>query len=95
MNRDHPECATLEQATHQAPPGHFAVESENDDCPGCALSDERGNCSRRKTFGPGADDRYPCVFDPTGGDADDGPESEPKIYFHFKPLSEWKFGNEE
>ena len=96
MNRDHPECATFEQATHQAPPGYFAVES-GETCAGCALADAQGrDCSRRKRFGADAEDKYPCDHDPNGDDYDgDDADREPTIYFHFKPLSEWTFGNEE
>jgi hypothetical protein len=94
MSRDFPECATLEEATHQAPPGYFAVESE-ETCVGCAFADADGsNCGRHEQVGAGADDKYPCEYDPNEDDTDDA-YREPTVYFQFKPLSEWKFGNEE
>lgn len=95
MNRDYPECDTLAEATHQAPPGHFAAEHE-ENCVGCVFADADGSgCSRRAQFGADAEDKYPCDYDPDDEDADGDGDSEPTIYYIFKPLSEWKFGNEE
>ena len=92
-NRDHPECATLEEATHQAPPGYFAVESDSE-CVGCAFVSEDGECLKAKRLGAGAHEKYPCDYDPDE-DLDADVDCEPTIFFQFKPLSEWKFGNEE
>ena len=84
--RDHDCCETYAEARHQAPPGHFAVACGDDDCRGCALWHRGAGCRREALFGADAADDYPCQHEP-----DDGPVA----FFHFRPLSEWKFGNEE
>ena len=85
-SRDHPCCETYADACHQAPPGYFAVESGDDDCAGCALHDG-SDCRRTHWFGEDAARKYPCEFEDH--------DNETTVYFRFRPVSEWKFGNEE
>ena len=87
MGRNTLLCDTLETATEQCPPGYFVRESPSDDCAGCAFwGKDDLECKRDEITGKNNID-YPC--DCSGEDA------ETTVYYHFRPLSEWKFGNEE